>query len=127
VRIKKLITLLVAICVMLAPVASNASVVADISVSTATTTAASHQGHNDHDDCPILSATDSDITHDSIQHDTHHGTKLSHNCCFSFVGIVPPTQLLVTDFSLGEHIWFTPVLRLTTRVEGLYRPPRQIT
>jgi hypothetical protein len=122
---KKLLTLLAAFCVLLAPMVSNANIVASVSATTQTATMTTHDNHSCGD---ILPAVDCHAGLSGTQHEKHHGnSKVSHNCCFSFVGIVSPTGLAIATPRHHDHIPFSPSLRLTTRVEGLYRPPRQIT
>jgi hypothetical protein len=64
--------------------------------------------------------------HVTAEDDAHHAdTKVSHGCCFSFVGIVPDSTLVQTTQTAVGLIPFNPSLSLALRIEGLYRPPRQ--
>ena len=112
---KKLLTLLVAFCVLFAPVVSNAAVSVDIP-------AAYTQDHKA--DCHTVAADDCHASHDN----THYsGAKVSHGCCFSFVGIVPDINLIQAAQVSEGLIPFSPLLTLSSRIEGLYRPPRQLS
>ena len=111
--VKKLLTLLVALCVLFAPVVSNAVVSVEMPV-------AHTQDHTS--DCHMLVVADCHASHDTAH---HSGVKVSHGCCFSFVGIVPDMNLLQAAQSSKELIPFSSSLSLSSRIEGLYRPPRQ--
>ena len=110
---KQLLTLLVAMCVMFAPVVSNAGVSVDVPV-------AHMQNHKT--DCHTVVIADCQASHDGIH---HSDTKVSHGCCFSFVGMLPGTNLLQSAQGSEEVIPFNTSLSLAARIEGLYRPPRQ--
>lgn len=112
---KKLLTLLVALCVLFAPVVSNAAVSVDIP-------AAYTQDHKA--DCHTVAPDDCHASHDNAH---HSGAKVSHGCCFSFVGIVPDMNLIQAAQSSEGLIPFNPSLSLSSRIEGLYRPPRQLS
>lgn len=108
--LRKLLTLLVAVCVLFAPVVSNAAVPADVAVThTQDQTAACH-------------TADAQASHDGIH---HSGSKVSHSCCAAFVGIVPNATLVYAAQGTDGLIPFNPSLSLISRIEGLYRPPRQ--
>jgi len=125
VTFKKLLTLLTVFCVLLAPIASSAGVIASLS---ATAHSVSVIDHDSHDDCNRLLLTDCHGEHDSTHSTAHHdSSKVSHSCCFSFIGMPSPTELIITTLTRGERIPFNPSLSLSARVEGLYRPPRQIS
>lgn len=111
--VKKLVTLLVALCVLFAPVVSNAVVSVEMPV-------VHTQDHKS--DCHTLVVSDCHASHDNAH---HSGAKGSHGCCFSFVGIVPDMGLIQAAQSSKELIPFSPSLSLSSRIEGLYRPPRQ--
>ena len=112
---KKILTLLLALCVLFAPVVSNAVVSMDIPVA-----------HTlDHKaDCHTVAPDDCHASHDNAH---HSGAKVSHGCCFSFVGIVPDMNLIQAAQSSEGLIPFNPSLSLSSRIEGLYRPPRQLS
>lgn len=112
---KKLMALLVGLCVLLAPVLSNAAISVPISAPVTHT-----QGHPA--DCHSVQTVDSQDSHDGT-----HGanTKATHGCCFNFVGILSATNLIEPSTSSAEIVPFNPSLSLLSRVEGLYRPPRQ--
>ena len=111
--LRKILTILVAMCVLFAPVVSNAAVSVDLSV-------AHTQDHKV--DCHTIAPDDCHASHDKAH---HSGAKVSHSCCFSFVGIVPDIAPIQATQSLKELIPFNPSLSLSSRIEGLYRPPRQ--
>lgn len=110
---KKLLTLLVAFSVLFAPVVSNAAVFVDIPV-------AQTQDHKA--DCHTVAPDDCHASHDNAH---HSGSKVSHGCCFSFVGIVPDMNMIHAAQGSEGFIPFNPSLSLSARIEGLYRPPRQ--
>ena len=111
--LKKLLTILVALCVMFAPVVSNAVTSVDVPV-------VHVQDHKV--DCHTVVVADCHATHDGAH---HSDTKVSHGCCFSFVGMLPDTNLLQSAQGSEGLIPFNPSLSLSARIEGLYRPPRQ--
>lgn len=112
---KKPIILLVALCVLLAPVLSNAAVSMPVPV-------AHTQDHGA--DCHTIKTVDCHASHDG----THsNSTKATHGCCFNFVGILSATKLVEPNLSSADLIPFNPSLSLLSRVEGLYRPPRQLS
>lgn len=106
-------TLLVALSVLFAPVVSNAAVSLDVPV-------AHTQDLNP--DCHTVVVDDCHGSHDNAH---RSGAKTSHSCCFSLVGIVPDITPLQPVQSSREIIPFSPSLSLSSRIEGLYRPPRQ--
>lgn len=112
---KKLLTLLVALCVLFAPMVSNAAVYVDIPVA--------HTQDNNFERHTVTS-DDCHASHDNAH---HSGAKVSHGCCFSFVGIVPEIATIQATQSSKELIPFSPSLSLSSRIEGLYRPPRLLS
>jgi hypothetical protein len=114
-HMKQFLTLLVAMCVMIAPVVTNAGASVDESF-------AHTQDHKA--DCHTVAASDCDASHDGA---LHSNAKVSHGCCLSFVGIVPDTNLLQSAQGSNGFIPFNPSLSLAARIEGLYRPPRQLS
>lgn len=113
--LRKLLTFFVAVCVLFAPVLSNASVFVDVPVAHTQDLKA---------DCHTVVASDCDVSHDGAH---HSNAKVSHGCCLSFVGIVPNTNLLQTAQGSNRLIPSNPSLSLAARIEGLYRPPRQLS
>ena len=113
--LKKFLTLLVAFFVLFAPVVSNAAVSVNIPV-------AHTQDHTA--DCHMVALDDCHASHENAH---HSGAKVSHGCCFSFVGIVPDMNLIQAAQSSEGLIPFNPSLSLSSRIEGLYRPPRQLS
>ncbi len=109
--LKKFVTALVALCVLFAPVVSNATVSVDDPM-------AQMQDHKA--DCHAVS--DCHASHDGVH---HSGSKVSHSCCGAFVGIVPDSNLVHAAQASDGLIPFNPSLSLITRIEGLFRPPRQ--
>ena len=114
-RLKKFLALLAVLCVMFAPVVSNAAFSMDIPV-------AYTQEHKA--DCHTQAASDGHATHDGAH---HSDAKISHGCCFSFVGMLPDTKQPQSTQDPNGLIPFNPTLSLTARTEGLYRPPRQFS
>lgn len=114
-RFSRFLTLFVAICVLFAPVVSNAVVSVNIPVSHT-------QDHKV--DCHTVAADDRHASNDNPH---HSGAKVSHGCCFSFVGIVPDINLIQAAQVSEGLIPFNPSLSLASRIEGLYRPPRQLS
>ena len=112
---KRLFTILVSLCVLFAPVVSNAAVSVDIPV-------AHTQDHKA--DCHTVVLDDCHASQDNAH---HSGAKLTHSCCFSFVGIVPGMNPIQAAQSTEGLIPFNPSLSLSSRIEGLYRPPRQLS
>jgi hypothetical protein len=112
-NLRKLLSILVALCVLFAPVVSNASVSVDIPV-------VHTQDHKT--DCHTAKDCHSSQSHDGMH---HSGSKVSHGCCVAFVGIVPDLNLLHAAQAADGLIPFNPSLSLISRIEGLYRPPRQ--
>jgi hypothetical protein len=117
VRHQKLIAFLVGLCVLLAPVLSSASM--PLPVSSAQVQVQFQDpahAHQDHEaDC-----------HPAKSADDHHPiSKVSHGCCFSFVGNFSATLLIPPYQSASELIPFNPAFSLASRIEGLFRPPRQ--
>lgn len=112
---RKLFAFLIAFCVLFAPVVSNAAVSMDIPV-------AHTQDHKA--DCHTVAPDDCHASHDNAH---HSGAKVSHGCCFSFVGIVPNMNLIEAAQVSGGLIPFNTSLSLLSRIEGLYRPPRQLS
>lgn len=112
-RLKKLLTLLVAVCVLFAPVVSNASVSVDLPVAHAQ----DHKtgGHSE-------TVADCHASHDGFH---HSDTKVSHGCCFSLVGVLSDIRLIQAAQETAGLIPFNTSLSLASRIEGLYRPPRQ--
>lgn len=104
---KKLIVFLVGLCVLLAPVLGNAVLLLP---------APSAHAHDQAADCH--SPKPGDGAHSS-------GVKVNHSCCFNFVGSLSVATLIQPIQSAGEIIPFNPSLSLASRVEGLFRPPRQ--
>ena len=115
VNYKKLIALLVGLCVLLAPVLSNAAVYMPAAV-------VHTQDH--HADCHSVKAVDCHETQMSGHSTT---TKATHSCCFNFVAILATTRFIESSHSSSEFIPFNPSMSLSSRVEGLYRPPRQLS
>lgn len=113
--LRKLLTLLVTVCVLFAPVVSSAAVSMDIPV-------AHTQDHKA--DYHTVAPDDCHAAHDNAH---HSGAKVSHGCCFSFVGIVPDMNMIQAAQSSEGLIPFNPLLSLSSRIEGLYRPPRQLS
>jgi len=113
--LRKLLTLLVTMCVLFAPVVSNAAVSVDIP-------GAHTQDHKA--DCHTVAPDDGHAPHDNAH---HSGAKVSHGCCFNFVGIVPDMNMIQAAQSSEGLIPFNPSLSLSSRIEGLYRPPRQLS
>ncbi len=112
---KKLVALLIGLCVLLAPVLSNASAVPPVSM-------AHSQDH--HADCHTAAMADCDTAHDSAYGTT---SQAAHGCCFNVVGIPANTHLVQPQAGSAVLVASNPALILLTRVEGLYRPPRQIS
>lgn len=106
-HLKKLIVLLVGFCVLLAPVLGNTALL---------TPAPAAHAHDQPDDCHSTNPEGGAHTADS---------KLSHNCCFNLVGTLSAINLAQLPHHAGEFIAFNPSLSLASRVEGLFRPPRQ--
>lgn len=106
-RLKKLIVLLVGFCVLLAPVLSNASLL---------TPAPAAHAHDQADGCHSTNPEGGAHTADS---------KLPHHCCFNLVGTLSAINLAQPPHTAGVFIAFNPSLSLASRVEGLFRPPRQ--
>lgn len=111
-KFKIVISLLVGLCVLLAPVLSNAAVSVPVPVAHA----------QDQADCHSVETADSHAAHGS-NHTT--STKAAHGCCYNFVGILLAIDLLQPELNTSEPIPFSPSLGLASRAEGLYRPPRQ--
>lgn len=110
--LKKVITLLVGLCVLLAPVLSSAAVFSVVPVA---------QVQEVQADCHAVKTVDDHETH----HDVHQtSTKAAHTCCFNIVGVLSGTNLVKADARSSELIPFSPSLTLISRAEGLYRPPR---
>lgn len=105
--LKKLLVFLVGFCVLLAPVLSNAGMLMP---------APATHAHDQPIDCHSTDADGGTVP---------AGTKLSHNCCFNFVGTLSAVCLIQPLQNAGELIDFSPALRLASRAEGLFRPPRQ--
>jgi hypothetical protein len=112
-NLRKLLSILVALCVLFAPVVSNASVSVDIPM-------AHTQDHKA--DCHTVKDCHTSQSHDEMH---HSGSKASHSCCAAFVGIVPDSNLVHAAQASDGLISFNPSLSLISRIEGLYRPPRQ--
>lgn len=110
---KRLIAFLVGLCVLLAPMLSNGAVAAPASVEYT-------QDRQTSD--PSREMADCETSH--LGDHTTSG-KASHGCCFNFVGIVSAIDLVQPEFNTAERIPFSPSLSLSSRTEGLYRPPRQ--
>jgi hypothetical protein len=113
VNCKKLLALLVGLCVLLAPVLSNAAVVVPIPAA---------QTHDYQVDCHAMPSVNGQMSHDDANTPNN---KTAHGCCVNVVGILSATNLVQPYQSSNELIPFNPSLRLISRVEGLYRPPRQ--
>ena len=111
--LKQLLSIFVALCVLFAPVASNASASVDMPV-------AHTQDHKA--DCHMVTDCHASQSHDGMH---HSGSKVSHSCCAAFVGIVPDSNLVHAAQASDGLIPFNPSLSLISRIEGLYRPPRQ--
>lgn len=75
-------------------------------------------------DCHTLAVTDCHASHDGVH---HSGTKVSHGCCFSFVGVLSDMNVIHVVQSSNELIPFNPSLSLVSRMEGFYRPPRALS
>lgn len=110
---KRLIAFLVGFCVLLAPMLSSGVVVVPASVEYAQDRQPSNHS---------IEMADCESSH--LGDHTTSG-KASHGCCFNFVGILSATDLVQPELNTGERIPFSPSLSLSSRTEGLYRPPRQ--
>jgi hypothetical protein len=115
VTFRKLIAFLVGLCVLLAPVLSNAALPMPSPMVHA-------DGHGA--DCHGLAPQGDDAD----QPGTHApASKASHSCCFNFVGILPAADPLPPPHGAGARIPFSPRLGLAFRMEGVYRPPWQVS
>ena len=112
-KLRKLLSILVALCVLFAPVVSNASVSVDVPV-------AHTQDHKA--DCHTVTDCHTSQSHDGMHHSS---SKVSHSCCAAFVGIVSDSNQVHVAQATDGLIPFNPSLSLISRIEGLYRPPRQ--
>ena len=104
---KKLVVFLVGLCVLLAPVLGNTALLLP---------APSVLAHDHAADCHSTKSGDS--THSN-------SAKVTHSCCFNFVGSLSVVSLIHPLQGTSEIIPFNPSLSLTSRIEGLFRPPRQ--
>lgn len=112
---RKLIAFLVGLCVLLAPVLSNAALAIPAPM-------VHSDGHGA--DCHGVAPSGGEADHAG----THTaGSKASHSCCFNFVGILPAADPLPLPHGAGARIPFNPSLGLASRAEGVYRPPWQIS
>ena len=104
---KKLIVFLIGLCVLLAPVLSNVTLLLPVPTAHA---------HDQAVDCHFTKSGDSSHS---------NSPKVTHSCCFNFVGSLSATNLIQPLQGISEIIPFNPSLSLTSRIEGLFRPPRQ--
>src|SRR5574343_720922 len=107
-KLRKLLSIFVALCVLFAPVVSNASVSVDIPV-------AHTQDHNA--DCHTVTDCHTSQSHDGMHHSS---SKVSHSCCAAFVGIVPDSNLVHAAQASDWLLPFHSSLSLISRIEGLY-------
>ena len=118
--LRNAIALLVGVCILFAPVAGNAGLVAAV--------AAHHQGQvisqvpdcheavpprHGHERAPMSPAE----TDNACQ-------KMSHACCIGVAAALPVEALVHAFHDASERISFVPTLRLLVRTESIYRPPR---
>jgi len=113
VNCKKLLALLVGVCVLLAPVFSNAAVALQVPAA---------QTHDHPIDCHATPSVSDEMSHDDAQ---TSNSKTAHGCCVNVVGVLSATNLVQPYQSINDVIPFNASLSLISRVEGLYRPPRQ--
>ena len=106
---RKLIALLVGLCIVLAPVLSNAAMSVPASLTHAHDQGDSAGCHSESPDGGLRST----------------GSKVAHSCCFNFVGSPSAMNQMAPYQGVSEPIPFSPSLSLASRVEGLFRPPRQ--
>lgn len=112
-RYKTLIAFVVGLCVLLAPVLSNASVPVP-------TPMAHTQIHLSHDH--VTKVADCHTSADGV---STTSTQVTHGCCFNFVGILSAVNFVAPHNGIQAPIPFQPSLSPTSRAEGLYRPPRK--
>lgn len=110
---KKLVSVLVGCCILMAPLLGNASTPIPAPVAHA---------HDHEADGHFVSMVDARTLHDG-GHTT--SAKVGHGCCLSLIGIFSAVHLPQPADSAGGPIPFDPSLSLASRAEGLYRPPRQ--
>ena len=117
--LKKLIALCVTVCVLFAPMASDASAVAGVSTSEVAVQMADCHPGSLHDTVQ----SGAQAVSETPQADTHH----VHACCASLIAIVANWHLSHAAASSAMPIGPLPSLGFGVRLDGLFRPPRQIS
>lgn len=112
---QKLIALLVGFCVLLTPMLSNAGM--PVPVAAAESQSLPPSCHTAQAEAALVSQDDSPMANGQA----------AHACCFNAVGILPAMMQSLPRQGSVELTPFNPSLSLISRVEGLYRPPRQIS
>lgn len=108
---RKLIALVLAFCVLFAPMLSTSIAAMALPVANV---------QDQQQDCHMASSH----YHEHKDSVHHSDKKISHGCCFSLVGVLPDLTLTQAAPVSDRPIPFNPSMSLASRIEGLYRPPR---
>jgi hypothetical protein len=114
-RSRRLVSLLLAVFVMFATFPDNMALAFG-----AEEAAGSHAMASCHE---AMAADVGSLSHD---HDAPvDAPQAQHGCCAGFMGILSPAVRSPVIPGAREAIAFSPSLHLSTRITGIYRPPRQ--